>query len=355
MTQPSRPVTMSRSLPAGLLLLACAGLAPGCVAPGGGGGDHDATGVQGSAVTVPAAVGLDAPDREFLATPNGRVHRSCVHVVDSGAEIDPSGRVTSAAGESTQLAPCRYAVRDRRGPGPAAPAATPGPSANSVAESSNWIETASAQIPTNGFGFNWTHSVRGNWRVPPAPRQFASQTVFLLIGAAPQNNAALLETVLQYGASAAGGGNFWSTFLAYSSDSTGNVVMTNARRVNVGDLIQGLVDGLDCTSDGHCNWRLRVNINTDPSSPTFSVSPPEIFQKVYEGVLAAVNLHNCTQLPVEGDTGASFTNVHVTMPGPTPSTYTDVKNSLAWIGTVNGAGCSYGLINNTDGVDLFWN
>jgi hypothetical protein len=179
--------------------------------------------------------------------------------------------------------------------------------------------------------------------------------VFLLIGAAPQNNSALLETVLQYGASAAGGGNFWSTFLAYSSDNTGNVVLTNARRVNVGDVIQGLVDGLNCSSDGHCTWRLIVNINADPSSPTFSVSPPEVFQKVYEGVLAAVNLHNCNQLPVEGETGASFTNVHITMPGPTPFDYTDVKNSLGWLGTVNGSGCSYGMINNFDGVDLFWN
>jgi hypothetical protein len=353
-TQPSRSAIASTSLPAALLLLACAGLAPACIAPGDG-DDRDATGTRGSAVTVPAALGLDAPDGEFLATPTGRIHRSCVHVVDSGAEIDASGRVTSAAGESSQLAPCRYAVRDRIMPGPAAVTAPPGAHANSVAENASWIETVSAQIPTNGFGFNWTNSVRGNWLVPPRPRQFASQTVFLLIGAAPQNNSALLETVLQYGASAAGGGNFWSTFLAYSSDNTGNVVLTNARRVNVGDVIQGLVDGLNCSSDGHCTWRLIVNINADPSSPTFSVSPPEVFQKVYEGVLAAVNLHNCNQLPVEGETGASFTNVHITMPGPTPFDYTDVKNSLGWLGTVNGSGCSYGMINNFDGVDLFWN
>jgi len=343
---PRRYPFSTSSLSTGLLVLACASLAPACVAAS----DDDAA--TSAAVTVPAAPGLDAPDSEFLATPTGRVHQSCVHLVDSGAKLDASGRLTSAAGESIQLAPCRYAVRDRLTPGSAAPT---GPRVNSVAENASWIETVGAQLPTNQFGFNWTNSVRGNWRVPPTPRQTASQTVFLLIGAAPQNNSALLETVLQYGASAAGGGKFWSTFLAYSSDNTGNVVMTSARRVNVGDLIQGLVDGLNCSSDGHCTWRLIVNINVDPGSPTFSVAPPETFQKAYEGVMAAVNLHNCNQLPVEGETGASFTNVHVDMPGPAPFNYTDVKNSLGWFGIVNGSGCSYGMINNADGVDLFWN
>ena len=64
--------------------------------------------------------------------------------------------------------------------------------------------------------------------------------------------------------------------------------------------------------------------------------------------------HNCNQLPVEGETGASFTNVHILMPGPAPSNYTDVKNSLGWSGRSTGRGCSYGMINHFDGVDLVW-
>ncbi|KAJ7642224.1 hypothetical protein FB45DRAFT_1054497 [Roridomyces roridus] len=64
----------------------------------------------------------------------------------------------------------------------------------------SWLNTNSA--PISSFTTTWT--------VPPAPKTFNGQTVFLFNSIEPSSGNAILQPVLQYGPSAAGGGQYWS-------------------------------------------------------------------------------------------------------------------------------------------------
>ena len=43
------------------------------------------------------------------------------------------------------------------------------------------------------------------------------------------------------------------------------------------------------------------------------------------------------------------------MPGPSTFNFNEVTTSLGWTGTTAASGCSFGVIDTPDGVQLFWN
>jgi hypothetical protein len=49
-----------------------------------------------------------------------------------------------------------------------------------------------------------------DWKVPPAPSAYDGQTIFQFNGIEPASFDAILQPVLQYGTSAAGGGEYWA-------------------------------------------------------------------------------------------------------------------------------------------------
>ncbi|HYZ75057.1 MAG TPA: hypothetical protein VE641_18405, partial [Chthoniobacterales bacterium] len=49
-----------------------------------------------------------------------------------------------------------------------------------------------------------------DWNVPPAPSTYNGQTIFLFNSIEPNSETAILQPVLQYGQSAAGGGEYWT-------------------------------------------------------------------------------------------------------------------------------------------------
>ena len=82
---------------------------------------------------------------------------------------------------------------------------------------------------------------RTTWRVPLAPATQSNQTIFLFNGI--QNygaNYGILQPVLQWGSSAAGGGAFWSVASWYVT-SSGQAFHTQLVRVNPGDVLVGVM------------------------------------------------------------------------------------------------------------------
>jgi hypothetical protein len=80
-----------------------------------------------------------------------------------------------------------------------------------------------------------------DWIVPPAPSTSSGQTIFLFNGI--QNTGAnfgILQPVLQWGSSAAGGGAYWSIASWYVT-SGGQAFHTNLVRVNAGTKLQGVM------------------------------------------------------------------------------------------------------------------
>ena len=109
---------------------------------------------------------------------------------------------------------------------------------------SGWITYA---YWNNGTGNSIT-SFRTTWTVPAAPSASASQTIFLFNGI--QNygaNFGILQPVLQWGPSAAGGGQYWSIASWYVT-SGGQAFHTNLIRVNPGDVLVGVM-----SLTGHAN------------------------------------------------------------------------------------------------------
>jgi hypothetical protein len=112
--------------------------------------------------------------------------------------------------------------------------------------------TASAKgttpLPDNGWitGINWFNQTgkpvskfSTNWRVPSPPQTFTGQTLFLFNGIEPASFDSILQPVLQYGGSAAGGGMYWAVASWYVTSSTSFV--SQLVQVSAGQLLTGIM------------------------------------------------------------------------------------------------------------------
>jgi hypothetical protein len=113
---------------------------------------------------------------------------------------------------------------------------------------SGWIATASW---TNDTGKPVTSFI-STWTVPSEPYTNNDQTIYLFNGISPANKTkAILQPVLQWGQSKAGGGPYWSVaswYVIYDQ-----AAYTDPVRVNVGDTLVGAIT-LIGTEGGKFNY-----------------------------------------------------------------------------------------------------
>ena len=165
---------------------------------------------------------VDAP-ANFVLTPGGFRHRSLVHQVGKK-------EVLHFAEARAQLIDLATNVRKDIPKGRARSGEVPD-------LGSGWI---SYGYWDNGTG-NSLSSFRSTWTVPPAPSTDSGQTIFLFNGI--QNygtNYGILQPVLQWGPSAAGGGSYWSIASWYVT-SGGDAFHTTLIQVDEGDVLIGLM------------------------------------------------------------------------------------------------------------------
>jgi len=159
----------------------------------------------------------------LVLTPGGFRHPSLVHRVDPGHAVHLSeGRArlkSLASGALVELPVHRVQPGDVPGFG------------------SGWIVDA---FWTNDTG-NPVTSFRTTWRVPPAPATSNGQTIFLFNGIDPADpSQAILQPVLQWGSSYAGGGAYWSVASWYVLGN-GQAFFTPLVPVNEGDVLVGVM------------------------------------------------------------------------------------------------------------------
>lgn len=83
---------------------------------------------------------------------------------------------------------------------------------------------------------------RTRWIVPPHPSTNNGQVIFLFNGIQNKSSSYILQPVLQWGTSNAGGGNFWSiTNWFVTSGDKGNAIFKELVTVNPGDTIEGVM------------------------------------------------------------------------------------------------------------------
>jgi len=148
----------------------------------------------------------------------------------------------------------------------------------------------------------------GEWTVPQDPvDQNAAQTLFYWNGVEPADTSAVLQPVLQWGESAAGGGNFWA-IASWLVSSTHATIVSPLLTVESGDVIEGFNTYL---TNG--TWVITASVQNNKTATTsFSYKPDQAFTIAYE-VLEAYTITECTDYPKAGV--ISFDNIKVSAGG----------------------------------------
>jgi hypothetical protein len=136
--------------------------------------------------------------------------------------------------------------------------------------------SADAPIPNRGSGwitYAWWRSqdpivqLTTQWIVPPQPSVASEQTIFLFNALEDDQKNDLLQPVLQWGVSQAGGGHYWAIANWYV-DQNGEAWFTELRPVEPGAILTGIMKmsafngttyGYTSYFEGHDDIRLTVN------------------------------------------------------------------------------------------------
>jgi hypothetical protein len=188
----------------------------------------------------PPPGGAKPPDTDLVLTPGGWRPRTQVHRVEHGHHISGKGgrlRIIETA-TGTVVKDLGEASKQKR----ARPGGQPG-SGDAPLPDYSWIENTgwsnTGATPIAYFSTTWV--------VPPAPASNDGQVVFLFNGLEQNGNGAapqgpyILQPVLQWGLSYAGGGAYWSITNWYVGPPGSTALYKPLINVNPGDVLQGVM------------------------------------------------------------------------------------------------------------------
>jgi hypothetical protein len=199
----------------------------------------------------------NAGDEEMVITPGGPRPKSMVHYIEPGHHVSSEGgrlkmihtataKVVKDFGEipkhnkQSESRVVRAKPLNKLGGG-----ATPGPITDGWIINSEWTNTTGN--PISYFSSKWV--------VPPAPATDNGQLVYLFNGIQQTNSGPfILQPVLQWGNSPAGGGSNWAITNWYVDGQGGLALHGSLVNVNPGDELQGVMT-LTGQSGGTCDYQ----------------------------------------------------------------------------------------------------
>jgi hypothetical protein len=242
-----------------------------------------------------AAAAAAAPlPPDYVRVPGGLAHRSCVHPA-------PPRPLRQAA-----LRPCAHPfLRAAGGHGAA------------------WKAWAQASAP----GASAVTALNSSWRVPSAPQSAQGQVLFFWNGVEPADTSAVLQPVLQWGPSAAGGGDYWAVAAWYVSATHGSHYSPLVQ-VDPGEAVLGS-NAYDAALGA---WTIAAAAaGRAPSVLTFAPLPGAPWATAYHVLEAYGVFSDCSAYPAEG--AVNFTAVALEVGGGAP------EQGVAWQAETQGAGC----------------
>jgi hypothetical protein len=204
-----------------------------------------------------------ARTRELLSTglyeitPGGIRPKSMIHEVQPGEVVRPDGGVFKRfhLQSETFIEPPPVGVDPPHLPG----------------IGSGWLAAARYVEPST----NVIRSMRTTWTVPPEPTREDGQLIYIFNGLQDSPVTHILQPVLQWGVSRAGGGNNWS--VASWFVGSGDSFRTKAVEVQPGDVLTGLMKLLDdhagnfffyiCEFEGIAATNLSINTTNQMVEP----------------------------------------------------------------------------------------
>jgi hypothetical protein len=231
---------------------------------------------------------------ELALTPGGFRNKSLVHVIEPGHVLDEmtgvfqkksfDGEVVAEYGEVVRKKKARPLMPD------------------------NVVLPARKIIPALGQGWivyaGWYETTVGHitlfkttWKVPPAPLTQSGQTIFLFNGI--ENSNRIYQPVLQWGTSAAGGGNYWTVASWYVNGSTGPVLHTIPVSVNVGDVLTGVMVLTGISKKPGSSDEILCSYNCYFQGISNTSLPVENIEELYwaNETLEAYHIQKCSDYP----------------------------------------------------------
>lgn len=151
-------------------------------------------------------------------------------------------------------------------------------------------------------------SLTSTWNVPVAPISAGGQLLYYWNGVEPGDESAVLQPVLQWGSSPAGGGDYWAFASWYVSSVHGSF---NSKLVNasIGHFIRG-----KCENLGSSKWRITGTDLQTGANSSFEYTPQDgVYAEAYH-VLEAYSVTDCrNQYPSVGN--ITFSQIQVEVNG----------------------------------------
>jgi len=158
-----------------------------------------------------------------------------------------------------------------------------------------WVEADQWNVPLAGN--DDIDYLAGNWTVPEYPAENGA-LIYLFDGIEPASGSWILQPVLQYGASPAGGGDYWAvaSWLVSSKQAFHSPLQT----VYPGNSIKGYTE-MTRISGSMKEWEVEAkDTTTGVDSYLAAKISGQHWTWAYAGVLEAYNVTSCVQFPPNG-------------------------------------------------------
>jgi hypothetical protein len=235
---------------------------------------------------------------DLVLTPGGYRPSSMVHHIESGAVIDGRDHNFTKVDHTGKLLAELGRIEPKTTGKPLMPF--------------NVQAHNPALVPALGSGWityaGWTESASPvsyfttTWVVPPEPATQSGQTIFLFNGI--QNQTMIYQPVLQWGPSAAGGGNYWSVGSWYADGQGGHSNYSTLVRVAVGQVLTGVMSETGSSAAGYSYNCVFSGL------PTTSLNITNVQQLTWcIQTLEAYSCQKCSDYPATSRTG--MTNIEI--------------------------------------------
>ncbi len=298
-------------------------------------GCNEPTSVARQMATGNPSEALTKIQDDYVATPAGWYHRSCVHQIEDGARVGKGGLVRRKNGTTYQIPKCLY----RRYP------TQPGTQPSSPADT-GWIEWADIFQPPG----SWFQQLNASWTVPTVPlAPYSSEVYFSFPGL--ESNTFIIQPVIQFGVSGAGGGNFWGT-ASWHCDSGSNCIHSSLIHVAAGDAMYGTVAASNC-ANGNCVWTITAQDVTTGQRSILTVTDTQDYRVAVGGAVevrggGGRGISSCDQYPING----------VFYSGLSVLDQNGTQQSPSWFGTIQSGtdpSCNFDTTFTTSSVSLYHN
>jgi hypothetical protein len=264
--------------------VAAFGLLPllGCDAP-----SADEQPAASPAPSAPIARVAGAPDgvpADFVVTPNGYFHPSCLVEVRENENVAEGGDILTADGSIRAVPACEHPRYDRLGRVIGAKAQGGMHVETLPGIGHAWLADFSQFVP----GVTWQAA---SFRVPSAPIHYGNEVVFFFNALEPWTGNEIIQPVLQW--NQYGYANAW-TIASWYVDRTGRGYYSTPVRVNPGDTIGGYM-----YPSGTGRWFIGMTRNGSYATGYYATSS-STFNFVFGGAMEVYNVSSCEDLPSSG-------------------------------------------------------